>query len=166
MCALSWWNTIPLLFINIIKKIFTKINKKHIYSHLHSLPLESEKIYKRISFISNQITSPIANNLWRITPALYNINKLSSQLVNNKQDKIEKNEQIWSIQIKLQRVRGNIDWINWIKGHKEHEASLRQIKRNQPTNPDSTTAFANHHIHLTTHHHLPIPPLPISKQKD
>ena len=29
------------------------------------------------------------------------------------------------------------------KRHIEHEASLRQLIRNQPTNPDSTSAFVN-----------------------
>ena len=30
------------------------------------------------------------------------------------------------------------------KRYKEHEASLRQLKRNHPSNPDSTSSFANH----------------------
>ena len=30
------------------------------------------------------------------------------------------------------------------KRHKEHEVSLRQLIRNQPTNPDSTSASASH----------------------
>ena len=76
----------------IIKKLFIKIKKNHTLSQLHALIIESKKIYKRIPFISNHITYPIANNLRKhgITPALYNINNLSSQLINNKLDKIVK----------------------------------------------------------------------------
>ena len=49
------------------------------------------------------------------------------------------------------------------KRHKEHEASLRQLIRNQPTNPDFTSAFTNHLYSLD---HSLIPALSISKQKD
>ena len=75
-----------------ISKLFNKINKKHMSSKFHSLTSESEKIYKKIPFVSNHITYPIVNNLRKhgITLPVYNTNNLSTQLINNKLDKIEK----------------------------------------------------------------------------
>ena len=59
---------------------------------LHSLESETEQIFRRILFISNQLTSPLASTLrsYGITPSLYNNNNLGSQLINNKIDKIDK----------------------------------------------------------------------------
>ena len=75
-----------------INKIDNKIKRKFTISHLHSLQSGTEQILRRIPFISNQLTSPLASTLrsYGITSALDNNNNLDSQLINNKIDKIDK----------------------------------------------------------------------------
>ena len=78
--------------ISTINKIYNKIKRKFTISHIHSLQSGTEQIFRRIPFISNHLTSPLASTLrsYGINPALYNNNNLGSQLISNKIDKIDK----------------------------------------------------------------------------
>ena len=138
-----------------INKIYNKINRKISISHLHSLNSGTEKIFKRLPFISNQLTNPIASTLRTsgITPALYNNNNLGSKLINNKLDKIDKLDKSGIYKLTCD----NCDTIyigqtgrSFRTRYSEHESALNRLNRSDNINMQSTSAFANH-LHSNKH---------------
>ena len=49
--------------ISTINKIYNKMKRKFTFSYIHSLQSGIEQIFRRIPFISNQLTSPLASTL-------------------------------------------------------------------------------------------------------
>ena len=66
--------------ITTLDKIFRKTNRQFMTSKFHTFESPPDKIYKRLPFISDHVTNPIARILQKnnITPALYNKNNFSS----------------------------------------------------------------------------------------
>ena len=150
--------------ISTINKIYNKIKCKFTISHLHSLQSGTEQIFRRIPFISNQLTSPLASTLrsYGITPALYN-NNLGSQLINNKIDKIDKLDK--SGVYKLTCHDCDAFYIgqtsrSFKTRYSEHVRALNRLNRSDNINLESTSAYAIH-LHESNHSASNNNPIPI-----
>ena len=144
--------------------MYNKIKRKFTISHIHSLQSGTEQIFRRIPFISNQLTSPLASTLrsYGITPALYN-NNLGSLLINNKIDQIYKLDK--SGVYKLTCHDCDAFYIgqtgrSFQTRYSEHVRALNRLNRSDNINLESISTYAIH-LHESNHSASNNNPIPI-----
>ena len=137
--------------IFIIKNILRKLTFRKTLESPRS-PTRTDKIYRKLSFVSDQYNRPITNLLRKqgITPAHYNNFNLYSLLVNNKIDKLEPGEKCGVYRLECE------DYDSFYIGqtgrtfqtrYKEHMGKLHSnANKVDAIQIDSTSAFADHLI--------------------